>query len=100
MSINTVSEQAPTRPESALEMTLWVPRQGWDVWMVAVYIYLHVGVFVWLVFVFMIRSDSSNRILLEPCSRKAFVLQGDDSVHLFFFPPYLRSIGSDSFWWC
>lgn len=54
--------------------------------MVAGYIYLYVGVFVGLVFVFMIRSDSSNRILLEPCSRKAFMLQGDDSVHLFFFP--------------
>ena len=68
--------------------------------MVADYIYLHVGVFVGLVFVLMIRSDSSNRILLEPCSWKAFMLQGDDSVHLFFFPPCLRSIGSDSFWWC
>ena len=53
--------------------------------MVAGYIYLHVGVFVCLVFVFMIRSDFSNRILLEPCSWKVFMLQGVDSVHFFFF---------------
>ena len=43
------------------------------------------NVLVCLVFVFMIRSDFSNRILLEPCSRKAFMLQDDDSVHFFFF---------------
>ena len=85
MSITTVSQHAPTRPESALEMMLQVPRQGWDVLMVAGYIYLHVGVFVCLVFVFMIRSDFSNRILLEPCSWKVFMLQGVDSVHFSFF---------------
>lgn len=51
------------------------------------------GCFVCLVFVFMIRSDFSNRILLEPCSRKASCWD-DDSVHFF---PYLKTIGSDSF---